>query len=100
MNKTYSIEVWNETTIYLGIQDNRNSKITDFVAILSKNGWLKKQNMVVKTDCCKMDEIWTKKTTTTGLHTIALPIIEAEEFFLTVFITGMIFRYLMKISLQ
>ena len=95
-NKTYSIEIWNETTIYIGIQKYRNTKITDFVGILNKNGW-KQEKVKVKIDCCTMDEIWKKEMTTTGLHTVTLPVIETDEFLFTIFVTGEIERDLLKL---
>ena len=90
-NKTYSIEVWNETTIYIGIQKYRNTKITDFLGILNKNGWQQEEVKLI-TDCCTIDEIWKKKMTTTGLHTVILPVIETDEFLMTIFVTGMTAR--------
>ena len=96
-NKTYSIEVWNDTTIYIGIEKYKNTEIADFVAILNKTGWTK-ESLTVKTDCCTMDKIWTKKMTTPGLNTISLPVIETDEFLFTVFVTGIIVRDSMKIG--
>ena len=99
MNKTYSIEVWNETTIYIGIQKYRNTKVNDFVAILNKKGW-KQEKVKLKTDCCTMDEIWKKKMTMTGLHTVTLPVIETDVFLMTIFVTGMTVRNFIKFWLR
>ena len=97
-NKTYSLEVWHEKTIYLGIENKLGEKttveneITDFTGLLRKDGsgWSKEQTMIITTDCCKIDEIWSKKITKTGLHTVILPVIKTDEFPLTIFVAGSI----------
>ena len=96
-NKTYSLEVWDETTIYLGIEKKIGDKaktveneIVDFTGLLQKDGsgWSKEQRLVITTDCCRIDEIWSKKITKTGLHTVILPVIKTDEFPLTIFVAG------------
>ena len=96
-NKTYSIEVRNQTTIYLGIQKKFGDKpkeveneIYDFTGLLGKDGsgWKNEQRLTILTDCCKIDEIWSKKITKTGLHTVILPVIKTDEFPLTIFVAG------------
>ena len=95
-NKTYSLEVWNETTLYLGLQNNLgradgefDKEITAFTTILGKkgSGWTKEPT-IVTTDCCRIDEIWSMKKTTIGLHTITLPIIKTDEFPFVIFVAG------------
>ena len=96
-NKSYSLEAWNETTLYLGIHKNDGrtdeeleKEITAFTTILGKkgSGWTK-EPMIVTTDCCKINEIWSMKKTATGLHTITMPIIKTDEFPFVIFVTGM-----------
>ena len=95
-NKTYSLEVLNETTIYLGIEKKSSieNEITAFTRHLGKkeSGWSKEKRLAITTDCCKIDEIWSKRIKETGIHTIILPVIETGEFPLTIFVTGNISR--------